>query len=123
MDHVTPYSSVEHYSRDSRLSERVDHRISVAYSFEPTALPTQKPTPFRFGMLVNISTQGLCLRAREEFVPDQLLALYLKISDQSNGIKALGKVIWMEEEGDGYERVGIRLIGSLPSDWRRFLET
>jgi hypothetical protein len=95
----------------------------VAYSFEPAALPTQKPTPFRFGMLINISTQGLCIRAKEEFVPDQLMALYLKISDQSNGIKALGKVIWVEAEGDGYHRVGIRLIGTLPADWRQFLET
>ncbi len=119
--HLDPSSKSR--SADQRASERIEHRISIAYSFEVTALPTEKPTPFRFGMLLNISSTGLCFQARDKFCVQQIVALYLKLSDQTSGIKVLGKVLWAETDNDDFVRVGIRLIGSLPSDWRQFVES
>lgn len=117
----TPNKPLSTRETESRVSERYTRRISVAYSFHPSALPTQKPTPFRFGTLLNVSTEGLCIRSADPFCVSQILSLYLKLTDQSNGIKTLGKVVWAEVEGEGTVRAGIRLIGTLPSDWRRFI--
>jgi len=109
------------FEADPRRNERIARRISVAYSFEPIAASSQKPTPFRFGTLLNVSEQGICIRSHESFCVAQIVSLYLKLTDESSGIKALGKVIWAETEDGGMVRAGIRLIGSLPRDWKRFI--
>ena len=122
MSSGTTDSSSSSRSSDLRASERIERRISIAYSFEVTALPTQKPTPFRFGMLLNVSANGVCFKAKDKFCVQQVIALYLKLTDQTSGIKILGKVLWAETDDDEFVRVGVRLIGALPSDWRALIE-
>lgn len=117
----TPSQQGSGSASDTRSSERYARRISVAYSFQPTAVQTQKPTPFKFGTLLNVSEQGLCIRSADAFAVSQVISLYLKLTDESGGIRTLGKVVWAENEDGGTSRVGIRLIGSLPGDWRRFI--
>ncbi len=116
-------SSSPSRSSDLRASERIERRISIAYSFEVTALPTQKPTPFRFGMLLNVSANGVCFKAKDKFCVQQIIALYLKLTDQTSGIKVLGKILWAESDDDDFVRVGVRLIGALPSDWKALIES
>jgi hypothetical protein len=118
---------------EARSRERVFHQVSIGYS---TALSTPSPsvtkTPLRhwFGTLVNISQSGLCFNARGTFDEGQIISLFLKLSDSSSGITMLGKIIWIEqlevEETAPFKdnvRLGVRFIGSLPTDWQKILST
>ena len=104
-----------------RATERVKLEISIAYSFETALLPKHKAAPYSWGTLLDISERGLCFRATDHFFVQRLLSLQLRLSNQTSGIKMLGKIIWTTPEGDGSTRVGIQFIGTLPSDWRKLI--
>jgi hypothetical protein len=104
-----------------RTTDRVKLKISIAYSFETSPQPKHKSIPFRWGMLLDIGACGLCFKATDHFFVQHLLMLQLKLSDQTSGIRILGKIIWTAPEDDGSTRVGVQFIGTLPSDWRKLL--
>jgi hypothetical protein len=101
--------------------QRIKCRISVAYSLESTLRAAQRIEPFRWGTLEDISERGVCFHARDQFSLHNIITLYLKHSDQSNAIKMLGKIDWMDNTLDEFTRLGVQFIGTLPSDWRRLL--
>jgi hypothetical protein len=106
---------------DARSTERVNLDVSVAYSFETYARGERKSPPYRWGSLLNISERGLCFKANDRFPVRQILSLYLKLSDETSGIKMLGKICWTATDWDGSTRIGIQFIGTLPGDWRRLI--
>lgn len=108
-------------TRENRGVQRIKCRISVAYSLESTPRAAQRIEPFRWGTLEDISERGVCFHARDRFTIHNIITLYLKLSDQSNGIKMLGKIVWMDTTLDEFTRLGVQFIGNLPSDWRRLL--
>lgn len=105
-----------------RSSRRLEHRISVAFSpdaYDPNSHTT--PPPLRFGQVQNISHSGLCFDAPGRYQLNQVISLYLRLTEDSRGITMLGKVIWMEPQLNGNVRLGIQFIGSLPADWQKLL--
>lgn len=108
-------------TRENRGVQRIKCRISVAYSLEATPHVQHRIEPFRWGTLEDISERGVCFHARDRFTLQNIITLYLKLSDQSNGIKMLGKIVWMDNTLDEFTRLGVQFIGTLPSDWQRLL--
>jgi len=106
---------------DLRIAERVKYNISVAYSFDAFPRPDQPSAPYRWGNLLDISERGICFEATDHFFVQRLLSLQLKLTDQTGGIRMLGKITWAKTEKDGSTRVGVQFIGMLPSDWRKLI--
>jgi hypothetical protein len=107
--------------QSARTIERRKHGVSVAYSIEADHAHTKKFTHYLFGTLVDISDRGICFKAKDSFSPDKIISLYLKLSDKTDGIKMIGKIIWVKPDQDGYMRVGVKFIGLLPTDWIKLL--
>ena len=99
-----------------RAAERTKVDVPIAYSFETRP---QKSTAisYRWGRLIDISDRGLCFKAADTFVPERLISLQLKLSDQSSGIRMFGKIVWTAPDSEGMTRVGVQFVGKLPSDW------
>jgi PilZ domain-containing protein len=104
-----------------RTSSRIKHIVSVAYSQDVQTKPEKKFFSYLFGTLLDISDKGLCFKARGEFNIKNIISLYLKISDESRGIKMLGKVIWLKDSLEGECQIGVKFIGNLPPDWRKLI--
>ena len=118
MDSMASGEKPSEVKKEERRSDRVELNVSVAYSHDVLS-PTQQKSPhFRWGTMIDINERGLSLRAPDKFFVQRVIALQLKLSDQSRGIKMLGKVVWAAEEDDGNMRAGVQFIGTLPSDWR-----
>jgi len=120
MQMIVPEDSAPRAAGDTRASQRVKATIALGYSFDLTA---SREEDFRRGMLLDISERGLCFRATDLFFVQRLIALFLKLSDQSSGMRILGKSVWTAPDGAGATRVGVQFIGTLPSDWRGCLTT
>ncbi len=114
-------ASSQKTEQTNRIIERRKHGVSVAYSLEVDHAHMKKFTHYLFGTLVDISDRGICFKAKDTFAPDNIISLYLKLSDKTDGIKMLGKIIWVKTDQDGYMRVGVKFIGLLPPDWIRLL--
>lgn len=108
-------------SRRKRTSERVPLKCSVAYSTDIYNQEKKSLPRFLFGDLMDISESGLCMKARRKFPVPSLVSLFLKLSDDSSGIKMLGKTVWAKPEPDGENVVGIKFIGKLPPTWKNIL--
>jgi len=107
--------------QSARVRERRQHRVSVAYSMEVEQSLGKRYTHYRFGTLEDISDRGICFKAKDSFAPDKMISLYLKLSDKTDGVKMLGKIVWVKPEQDGQMRVGVKFIGLLPPDWIKLL--
>jgi hypothetical protein len=104
-----------------RQAQRISHRVSVAYTFD-VAVPFRKqPSPYRFGVAIDISERGMCFDATDRFPTGQMILLYLKLSDSTSGIKMLGKIVWAKPHDDDKTRVGIKFVGCLPPEWMNII--
>ena len=106
-----------------RAKKRFAHEVSVAYSLEVEQNIGRKFTRYMFGTLVDISDRGICFKAKDTFASNKVISLYLKLSDKTDGLKMLGKVVWVKPEQDGQARVGVKFIGALPPNWIKLLPT
>lgn len=104
-----------------RTATRVKYSVSLAYSLDIPDQREKKFPRFRFGTLLDISERGICFKANEEFSPHRLMSLYLKLSDDTSGIRMLGKVVWTKKDWDGQSLTGVQFIGTLPPDWREII--
>ena len=108
--------------KSKRSSERLLHNVSCAYSLDVVQRPDKKPSPYLFGTLQDISDHGLRFKAPGKFSTQRLISLYLKLTDESKGIKMLGKIVWTRELENNETSVGVKFIGTLPPDWHNLLE-
>lgn len=105
-----------------RSSARIEHSVSVGISPEAFDADSYKtPPPIYFGLLQNISQNGLCIDTPGEYQLHQVISLFLRLTQDSSGIMMLGKIIWLEPEQNGKSRLGIQFIGNLPADWKNLL--
>jgi hypothetical protein len=51
-----------------------------------------------------------------------IISLYLKLSNDSSGIKMLGKIIWTKWLNEEQALVGVKFIGTLPPDWGKLVQ-
>jgi len=108
--------------KDPRAGERVKVDVSVAYSLEAATRPDQTPSrSYCWGTLLDISERGVSFKGKDNFFVQRMISLRLKLSDQTSGIKMLGKIVWTTEQPDGSTHVGVQFIGTLPSDWRNLI--
>jgi len=107
--------------QSARVRERRQHRVSVAYSMEVEHTIGKKHTHYHFGTLEDISDRGICFKAKDTFATNKIISLYLKLSDKTDGVKMLGKIVWVKPEQDEQMRVGVQFIGLLPPDWIKLL--
>ncbi len=122
MSVTSPVDQTRQAPAELRTVERVPLRISVAYSKDHLPNLRRQISSYRFGRLVDISERGLCFEASDTFQAARILVLYLKLSDQSDGVRMLGKVVWIQDgEASGLSRVGIQFIGTLPPEWREII--
>jgi hypothetical protein len=108
--------------KDPRAGERVRLGMSVAYSLDPPLHADQTPPrSYRQGVLLDISERGFSFKATDSFFIQRIIALRMKLTDQTAAIKMLGKVVWTLPQPDGSTHVGVQFIGALPSDWRELI--
>jgi len=113
--------SPQKVEQSARARERRKHHVSVAYSLEVEHTLGKRFTRYLFGTLVDISDRGICFKAKDAFTPNKMISLYLKLSDKTDGVKMLGKIVWVKPEQDEQMRVGVQFIGLLPPDWIKLL--
>lgn len=106
----------------ARRCARMKYFVSLAYSLDVSEHPDKKLSIYQFGSLLDISAGGLCFRAKGEFAIPSLIAIYLKLTRDSSGIKMLGKIIWVKDISDGCTLVGVKFIGSLPPEWVQLIQ-
>jgi len=104
-----------------RAAPRLKHQVSIAYSLDVPKRTEKKIVRYRFGTLMDISERGLCFKVPEDLSNGGVINLYLKLSDDSRGIKMLGKIIWTKQDWNGEMFVGVKFIGMLPQDWRELV--
>ena len=104
-----------------RVADRLQHHVSLAFSLDAGSNPNKKLLIYNFGDLLDISEYGICFKASGKFSPQSLINLYLKLSNETSGIRMLGKIIWVRPDATGNMRIGVRFIGTLPPDWGRLV--
>jgi hypothetical protein len=105
-----------------RASERLKHHVSIAYSLDISKTPEHKSSLYQFGTLLDINERGICFEGSGKFQMHGIISLYLKLSNDSSGIKMLGKIIWTKWLNEERALVGVKFIGTLPPDWVKLVQ-
>lgn len=121
----SPESNEGTESKDltERASERLKHRVSIAYSLDVSKTPEHKFSLYTFGTLFDINDRGICFEGSGNFQLNGIISLYLKLSNDSSGIKMLGKIIWTKWLNEAQALVGVKFIGTLPPDWVKMVQS
>lgn len=101
----------------NRQVSRLKHQVSIAYSYDLNNWHDKDSASYLFGTLMDISDRGLCFQTADNLNGQKMLSMYLKLSHQTSGIMMLGKVVWIKQEAEGDNRVGVQFIGNLPPQW------